>query len=164
MYVFQLDFFGIFRMINYFFLFFLKISVNEDRIAVPISGPGGKLAIFETKRPGRIAADVMPFLINGTTVLDFAFDPFDKSRLVAGCDDGFLRIWKIPEGGLTCQVNKPEMELVAASDKVQIVKWHPLAQDILCSVAFDKSVKIWDLNKTENGPQIELEVHSTYIN
>ena len=80
-------------------------TVNEDRIAIPLSGPGGKLAIFETKRPGRIEAGVTPVLINGTTVLDFAFDPFDKTRLVAGCDDGIIRVWKIPEGGLTCQVN-----------------------------------------------------------
>ena len=43
--------------------------MNEDRIAVPLSGPGGKLAIFETKRPGRIEAGVTPVLINGTTVL-----------------------------------------------------------------------------------------------
>ena len=50
------------------------------------------------------------------------------------------------------------MELSVAPDKVQIVKWHPLAKDILCTVAFDKSVKIWDLNKTENGPQLELLV------
>jgi len=139
------------------------IEVNEDRIAVPLSGPGGKLAIFETKRPGRIEAGVTPVLINGTTVLDFAFDPFNKTRLVAGCDDGIIRVWKIPEGGLTCQVNKPEMELSVASDKVQIVKWHPLANDILCTVAFDKSVKIWDLNKTEDGPQIELEGHTDQL-
>ena len=80
-------------------------TVNEDRIAIPLSGPGGKLAIFETKRPGRIEAGVLPVIINGATVLDFAFDPFDKTRLVAGCDDGIIRVWKIPEGGLTCQVN-----------------------------------------------------------
>ena len=56
------------------------------------------------------------------------------------------------------QVNQADMELSVAPDKVQIVKWHPLAKDILCTVAFDKSVKIWDLNKTENGPQLELQV------
>ena len=55
-------------------------------------------------------------------VLDFTFDPFDKSRLVAGCDDGIIRIWRIPEGGLTCQVNKPETELSVAPDKVTIGK------------------------------------------
>lgn len=139
------------------------IEVNEDRIAVPLSGPGGKLAIFETKRPGRIEAGVTPVLINGTTVLDFAFDPFDKTRLVAGCDDGIIRVWKIPEGGLTCQVNQADMELSVAADKVQIVKWHPLAKDVLCTVAFDKSVKIWNLNKTEDGPQLELQGHTEQL-
>jgi len=106
---------------------------------------------------------VTPTLINGSTVLDFAFDPFNKSRLVAGCDDGIIRIWNIPEGGLTCQVNKADMELSVAPDKVTIVKWHPLAQDILATVAFDKSVKIWDLNKTETGPQIVLEGHTDQL-
>jgi len=139
------------------------IEVNEDRIAVPLAGPGGKLAIFETKRPGRIEAGVLPVIINGATVLDFAFDPFDKTRLVAGCDDGIIRVWKIPEGGLTCQVNQADVELSVAPDKVQIVKWHPLAKDILCTVAFDKSVKIWDLNKTENGPQLELQGHTEQL-
>jgi len=139
------------------------IEVNEDRIAVPLAGPGGKLAIFETKRPGRIEAGVLPVIINGATVLDFAFDPFDKTRLVAGCDDGIIRVWKIPEGGLTCQVNQADVELSVAPDKVQIVKWHPLAKDILCTVAFDKSVKIWDLNKTENGPQLELLGHTEQL-
>lgn len=130
---------------------------NSERIAVPLTGPGGKLAIFETSKPGRIPDGVTPVLINGTTVLDFAFDPFDRSRIVAACDDGFIRVWKIPPGGLTSQVNDPISMFPAHSDKVQIVKWHPLAQDILLSVAFDRSAKIWDLNNTDVA-KIELEV------
>ena len=72
---------------------------------MPLTGPGGKLAIFETRKPGRIPDGVTPVLINGTTVLDFAFDPFDNSRLAAGCDDGIIRVWRIPQGGLTCQAS-----------------------------------------------------------
>ena len=59
------------------------------------------MAIFETKKPGRIPDGVTPVLINGTTVLDFDFDPFDNSRIAASCDDGTIRIWIIPEEGLT---------------------------------------------------------------
>ena len=55
---------------------------------MPLDGPGGKLAIFETAKPGRIPDGVIPALINGTTVMDFAFDPFDNGRIVTGCDDG----------------------------------------------------------------------------
>ena len=49
---------------------------------------GGKIAVFETSKPGRIPDGVLPVLINGTTVMDFAFDPFDNGRLITGCDDG----------------------------------------------------------------------------
>ena len=59
-----------------------------DRIAIPLSGPGGKIAVFEANKPGRIPDGVLPVLIHGTTVMDFAFDPFDNTRLLAGCDDG----------------------------------------------------------------------------
>ena len=55
---------------------------------MPLSGPGGKIAMFETSKPGRIADGVIPVLINGTTVMDFAFDPFDNGRLITACDDG----------------------------------------------------------------------------
>ena len=137
-------------------------KANPQRIAVPLTGPGGKLAVFETARPGRIPDGVTPCLINGSTVLDFAFDPFNTQRLAVGCDDGIIRVWTIPESGLTGQVNEPAMQFSACTDKVQMVKWHPLAQDILCSVAFDKSVKIWDLSQDlSQGPQIELEVNKT---
>ena len=40
----------------------------------------GKIAIFDTNKPGRIPDGVQPALINGSTVLDFAFDPFDNNR------------------------------------------------------------------------------------
>ena len=49
------------------------------------------------------------------------------------------------------------MEFSGHADKVQIVKWHPLAQDVLLTVAFDRTIKVWDLNKTD-APKVELEV------
>jgi coronin-7 len=137
-------------------------KANPDRVVVPLAGPGGKLAIFETKKPGRIPDGVTPVLINGTTVLDFDFDPFDNSRIAASCDDGTIRIWIIPEEGLTLPVNEPHLTLSAHNNKVQLVKWHPLAQDILISMAFDQSVKIWNLNDPAQ-PQMELEGHTEQI-
>ncbi len=134
------------------------IKVNPDRIAVPLNGPGGKLAIFETRKPGRIPDGVTPVLINGTTVLDFSFDPFDNKRLVAGCDDGIIRVWIIPEEGLTAQVNEPQMEFSGHGDKIQIVKWHPLAKDVLMTAAFDRTVKIWNLSERPEAAEIELQV------
>ena len=79
------------------------------------------------------------------------------SGLVAACDDGHLRVWKIPDEGLLSPTNDPELDFSAHSDKIQMVKFHPLAKDVLLTVAFDKSVKIWNLNDTSE-PAIELNV------
>ena len=87
------------------------------------------MAIFETSKPGRIPDGVVPVLINGTTVLDFDFDPFDNSRVATSCDDGAIRIWKIPDGGLIEPVNEPHLIFSAHGDKVQLVKWHPLGKN-----------------------------------
>ena len=67
---------------------YILFIANAKRVAVPLDGPGGKIAVFETSKPGRIPDGVVPVLINGTTVMDFAFDPFDNGRLITGCDDG----------------------------------------------------------------------------
>ena len=71
-----------------YFNFFVCSLANANRVAVPMDGPGGKVAIFETAKPGRIPDGVLPVLISGTTVMDFGFDPFDNGRLVTVCDDG----------------------------------------------------------------------------
>ena len=60
-------------------------------------------------------------------MLDFAFDPFDKSRMVVGelsilksygssswynhvsaCEDAKLRLWTIPIDGLSATLTEPE--------------------------------------------------------
>jgi coronin-7 len=41
---------------------------------------GGKLAILETAKAGRISDGVLPAVINTGTTMDFAWDPFNNSR------------------------------------------------------------------------------------
>ena len=60
-----------------------------------------------------------PVLINGCNVMDFGFDPFDPRRLAVACDDGRVRVWTIPEGGLLAQTNEPEFSFAAHADKIQ---------------------------------------------
>nr|XP_029721800.1 coronin-7 isoform X3 [Aedes albopictus] len=121
-------------------------QANPDRVAVPISGAGGKIAIFELSKPGRLPDGVIPSLVNGNNIMDFQWDPFDNQRLAVACDDGCVKIWAIPEGGLTEPTNEPEKELVAHSDKIYIVKYHPLAKNVFLTASYDMTLKIWDLD------------------
>ncbi|XP_055597731.1 coronin-7 isoform X2 [Uranotaenia lowii] len=120
-------------------------AANSERVAVPISGAGGKIAIFELSKPGRLPDGVIPTLVNGNNIMDFQWDPFDNTRLAVACDDGTVKIWAIPEGGLTEPTNEPEKELVAHSDKIYILKYHPLAKNVFLTASYDMTLKVWDL-------------------
>lgn len=121
-------------------------QANKDRVAVPLSGPGGKIAIFELSKPGKLPDGVIPALVQGTNVMDFVWDPFDTHRLAVACDDGSIKLWKIPKGGLTEPTNVPEKVLEGHQEKVYFVKFHPLASDVLASGSYDMTVRVWDLS------------------
>ncbi|XP_055618573.1 coronin-7 isoform X3 [Toxorhynchites rutilus septentrionalis] len=121
-------------------------QANPERAAVPIAGAGGKIAIFELSKPGRLPDGVIPSLVNGNNIMDFQWDPFDNKRLAVACDDGTVKIWAIPEGGLTEPTNEPEKELFAHSDKIYIIRYHPLAKNVFLTASYDMTLKIWDLD------------------
>uniref|UniRef100_A0A1A9V0J8 Coronin n=1 Tax=Glossina austeni TaxID=7395 RepID=A0A1A9V0J8_GLOAU len=120
-------------------------TANHERFAVPLSGPGGKIAIFELNRPGRLPDGVIPSLVNGSNVMDFQWDPFDPKRLAVACDDGIVKLWRIAEDGLTEPTNIPEQELIAHADKIYFIRFHPLAQDVLLTASYDMTIKLWNL-------------------
>ncbi|XP_029668166.1 coronin-7 isoform X2 [Formica exsecta] len=119
---------------------------NPDRVAVPLSGPGGKIAVLELKKTGRLPDGVMPALVHGATVMDFQWDPFDNQRLAVACDDGIIRLWEIPESGLVEPTNEPKHVIEAHTDKIYLIKFHPLASNVLASASYDMTVKVWDLS------------------
>lgn len=72
--------------IYYYIVFqsYTYFSANADRVAVPLSGPGGKIAVLELKITGRIPDGVMAALVHGAAVMDFQWDPFNSQRLAVG--------------------------------------------------------------------------------
>ncbi len=82
----------------------------------------------------------MPTLQNSADVMDFSFDPFNSHRLAVGtflclhvlhthslththshshtrlrdvaCDDAKIRVWTIPESGLTKTLTEPDFFLI----------------------------------------------------
>lgn len=131
---------------------------NSARVAVPLSGPGGKIAIFELSKTGRLPDGVIPTLVQGSNIMDFQWDPFDKQRLAVACDDGIIKLWIVPESGLSEPTNTPEQEFNAHSDKIYFIKFHPTAKDVLASGSFDMTIRLWDL--TTLTEKIVLKGHT----
>lgn len=120
--------------------------VNSERAAVPLAGAGGKIAIFELNKTGRLPDGVIPSLVNGSNIMDFQWNPFNSKQLAVACDDGSVKLWTIPEGGLTEPTNTPNEEINAHTDKIYLMKYHPLAENILLTASYDMTIKIWDLS------------------
>nr|CAD7568796.1 unnamed protein product [Timema californicum] len=136
---------------------------NIRNVSRQISGEcdgfhGGKIAVFELSKTGKLPDGVIPTLVHGTNIMDFVWDPFNFNRLAVACDDGTIRLWLIPESGLSEPTNTPQVVLAGHSEKIYLIKFHPLAKDVLASASYDMTVRIWDLaTKTE---KIILQGHT----
>ena len=75
-------------------------------------------------------------------------------------DDGAINIWEIPDGGLYSQINEPSVRIPAHCEKVNMIKFNPVASDIIATSGFDWMIKVWNLS--ENSKEVTtLEVRKT---
>lgn len=77
------------------------------------------------------------------------------------CDDGTIKLWRIPEGGLTEPTNVPEKVLEGHQEKIYFIKFHPLASDVLASGSYDMTVRIWNLASGEE--KLQLHGHTDQV-
>ena len=99
--------------------------------------------------PGRVEADVTT--VNGHTgaCLDFDWNPFNEYCLASASEDTTIKIWTIPEEGLTpvTAPTAPVQDLHGHTRKVTHIKFNPTAANALASAAGEHAVKLWDIEK-----------------
>uniref|UniRef100_A0A671Y8T9 Coronin n=1 Tax=Sparus aurata TaxID=8175 RepID=A0A671Y8T9_SPAAU len=122
---------------------------NSQRVAVPLAISGGQIAILERSQPGRLPDTSMPTIQNSVNVVDFSWDPFDTHQLAVAGDDAKIRVWQVPEGGLTETLTEPEVILQGHTEKIYSIKYHPLASGLLVSSSYDLTVRLWDVDSGE---------------
>ncbi|XP_022100301.1 coronin-7-like [Acanthaster planci] len=134
--------------------------VNLKWGAVPLGGPGGLIGFVDLNKPGKLDRD-LPSIQNGNNIMDFAWDPFDDSRLVVGCENAKILVWDVPSEGWTETLTEPSLILRGHCEKIYFIKFHPQAKDLLMSASYDMMVKIWDLSSGEE--KISLTGHTDQI-
>ncbi|XP_039632319.1 coronin-7 [Polypterus senegalus] len=129
------------------------LCVNRERVAVPLAGSGGQIAILELSKPGRLPDTAIPTIQNGVAVADFSWDPFNAHRLAVAGEDAKIRVWIVPKGGLTETISEASCVLQGHTEKIYSIKFHPLADGILASSSYDLTVRIWDIG---TGREVKL--------
>lgn len=123
------------------------IKANPYYFAVSLSGGGGPVAILPMDKPGRMETSIPAIAGHTAAVLDFEFNPFHDQLIMTGSEDTTIKVWQIPEGGLTENITTPLVDLAGHSRKVTLLRAHPTAENVLASVSSDHCVKLWDIAK-----------------
>lgn len=118
------------------------------------SGGGGALAVVPLKKTGRLPRDQKLITGHAGPILDFEFNPFDDNMIASCSEDLTVKIWNVPDDGLSAHLREPIANLEGHSKKVSFCTFNPVAGGILGSTAFDLSTKIWDLNEQEEAFQV----------
>ena len=66
-------------------------------------------------------------------VLDIQWCPHNDDVIASGSEDCTVKVWQIPENGLSRNLDESVVDLVAHQRRVGLVVWHPTAQNILLS-------------------------------
>lgn len=95
----------------------------------------------------RLEADLPLIKGHAGPVVDFDFSPFNDSLLATSSEDGTIKLWLIPDEGITHDVSESDAELRGHSKKLILSKFHPSADFTLASCALDNTVRIWDISQ-----------------
>jgi len=136
------------------------IKASAKYYIVPLFGGGGPLHVGRLDRAGRFKSGTSQ-VVSGHSgaVLDIDFNPFDDSMFASASEDTTIKIWNIPEDWEPTDENgvaKPGedltesiVDLTGHRKKVTLLRFHPTASNVLASTSADHTVKVWDVEKSE---------------
>jgi coronin-1B/1C/6 len=119
------------------------------------------LAVIPLNKPGKMKTDIPTICGHSAPILDFEFNPFHDQVIATASEDSTVKIWGIPDEGVTTNISTPLVDLAGHSRKVTLLRFHPTAGNVLASASGDQSVKIWDI---ESGSEMNSSsCHSDLI-
>ncbi|XP_041456769.1 coronin-1A-like [Lytechinus variegatus] len=126
----------------------LICAVNPKLVAVVTDkGDGGNsLLVVPHNKNGRIAPDT-PQVSQEAAIIDIAWSPFNDNLIASSDENGFIYFWEIPDEGLTGNSVEPLISVKAHENRCSMIRWHPLAENVLLSVGMDLRVCVWNIDE-----------------
>ncbi|XP_043465467.1 coronin-2B-like isoform X1 [Leptopilina heterotoma] len=125
-------------------------AVNPKFLAIvtEVAG-GGAFLVLPLDNTGRLDFNVSRVTGHTGPVLDIKWNPFNDNVIASCSDDCTVKLWHIPDGGLSRNLTDWIVELQGHKRRVAYIEWHPVAENVLFSAGFDHLVIVWDINRGE---------------
>ncbi|XP_065841762.1 coronin-1A-like [Oscarella lobularis] len=121
-------------------------AVNTKYIA--IIPDGGAFLVHPLDKPGRF--DKYPYVAGHRgQVYDIKWNPFDENLIASASEDCVVKLWQIPDGGVTETMTESAADLQAHQRKVTHLNWHPTAEFLLASGGGDGMAMLWNVAQEE---------------
>jgi len=125
------------------------IKGNSKFFSCAATGGGGPVYVLPYSQVGKIPSSTP--LVNGHAgaVYDTDWNPFNDNILATSSDDSTVKLWYIPDGGLTERISTPLQTLSGHGKPVTLLHFHPTANNVIASAGKDPQIKVWDIEKGE---------------
>ncbi|KAL0228530.1 hypothetical protein RCL1_004673 [Eukaryota sp. TZLM3-RCL] len=121
------------------------IAVNSKHVALIIASHGpGAVVVLPFDAPQRFTS-FSTIRGHSSGIQDIAFDPFDEDVIATAGEDGFVRFFRIPEGGFDTMTAENAFASVQHDRKVGTIAFHPSAKNIVSTAGHD-GVRTWNLD------------------
>ncbi|XP_033208000.1 coronin-6 isoform X2 [Belonocnema kinseyi] len=138
-------------------------AVNPKFLAIIVeSAGGGAFIVLPHNKVGRISADHP--LVGGHKgpVLDIAWCPHNDNVIASGSEDCVVKVWQIPDGGISRTLTESVVDLQLHQRRVGLVLWHPTALNVLLTAGSDNLVIIWNVGTGEALVRIDSHPDVVY--
>ena len=98
---------------------------------------------------GRIDIDHPRITGHRGPVFDLKFNPFNEHEIASCSDDGTVKVWCIPSGGLKVDTFQWKVDLHGHQRRVDYIEWHPTAENLILSAGLDRQVVLWNVERAE---------------
>lgn len=135
------------------------IKGNTKFFAAAAKGGGGCMYVLPLTAAGKLPPSTPMVTGHSSNVLDFDFNPFHENILASTSEDMTVKIWGIPDGGLTANLDTPLVNLTQHNKKTIFCLFNPVAANVLATASGDQTVKIFDIESGSekfNGSVPEL--------
>ncbi|KAL7409785.1 hypothetical protein BDY24DRAFT_418504 [Mrakia frigida] len=118
----------------------LLLQATEKFFFFPISGPGGRVGVHPLAEKGRLPLQAaFPNVSQGSELVDFVVvDEGEGTKLITAGEEGAVKIWKIPDGGVEGSLSEPELVIHAKGvDKIAKLVPNPAVKHLLAILSND---------------------------